>query len=156
MMERYEGVTIRGQVKMELFDVQGDLVDFRDWSPNMIVYAGNDLIRDCLGQSSGQPAGAQWIAIGTGTDAVSGADTTLGTESSRKPSAYAEAETGGGLKDRWTEIVTFGAGEGTGAVTESGCFNASGAGSMFCRQTFAVINKGAGDSLQMTWQFTIS
>jgi hypothetical protein len=103
-MERKEGFKIHGQVKLELFNEFGDLIDLRE-TPNMIVYAGNDLIRKACGQSSGQPVGAQWLAIGTGTVSAVGTDTTLGTEVSRKSATYAESETGGGYKDRWTEQV---------------------------------------------------
>lgn len=52
--------------------------------------------------------------------------------------------------------ATFGAGSGTGAITEAGIFNASSGGTMLCRTEFAVINKGASDSMTITWTVTIS
>jgi len=52
--------------------------------------------------------------------------------------------------------VTFGAGVGTGAVTEAGIFNASSAGTMLCRTTFSVINKAAADTLGITWTVTVN
>jgi hypothetical protein len=51
---------------------------------------------------------------------------------------------------------TFGAGVGTGALTEAGIFNASSAGTMLCRTVFSVINKGAADTLTITWTIAVS
>jgi hypothetical protein len=154
-VERRDTFGLKGFVELVLVDKEGGIVGRRE-SPNMIVYNGNDLIRDCVGQGTGQPAGAQWIAIGTGTVSAAGTDTALGTESARTSGTYAEAETGGGYKDQWTEQCTFGAGVGTGNISESGCFNANSGGTMLCRQTFTAIPKGASDSLQITWTFTIT
>ncbi len=53
-------------------------------------------------------------------------------------------------------VATFSAGEGTGAVTEAGIFNASTSGTMLCRTVFSVVNKAAGDTLQVTWTVTFS
>ena len=52
--------------------------------------------------------------------------------------------------------ATFAAGEGTGAVKEAGIFNASTSGDMLCRTVFDVINKGASDSMTITWTVTVS
>lgn len=150
-----EGLALKGVINFKLFDKNGKL-KLEKTIKNIIVYTGNDLIRKTVGQSSGQPVGAQWIAIGSGTTAPTGADTALETELDRKAATYAEQETVAGYKDQWTEQVTFGAGEGTGNVSESGCLNAAAAGTLLCRQTFTAIPKGASDSLQVTWTFTIT
>ena len=55
-----------------------------------------------------------------------------------------------------TYVATFGAGEGTGAVTEAGLFNASSGGTLLCRTVFAVVNKGSQDSMTITWSDTVS
>jgi len=44
----------------------------------------------------------------------------------------------------------------TGNVTEAGIFSANVAGTLLARQVFGVITKAAGDSLQVTWQITLS
>jgi len=150
-----EDIPIRGEVNFKRFDENGNLTG--DWTyKNTIVYAGNDLIRDAVGQASGQPAGAQWIAIGTGTTAADPTDTALESETARGQGTYGESETGAGKKDKWTLQYTFGAGVGTGDITEAGCLNAASAGTLLCRQTFTAIPKGASDSIQVTWTFTIT
>jgi hypothetical protein len=53
-------------------------------------------------------------------------------------------------------VASFPAGTGTGAIVEAGLFNASSGGDMLCRTTFAVVNKGANDSITITWTVTVS
>jgi hypothetical protein len=55
-----------------------------------------------------------------------------------------------------TAVATFGPGQGTGAVTEAGIFNASSAGVMLCRSVFLAVNKSAGDTMSITWTITLS
>ena len=55
-----------------------------------------------------------------------------------------------------TYVATFSAGSGTGAITEAGIFNASSSGTMLCRTVFSVVNKGASDSMTITWTVTVS
>jgi hypothetical protein len=91
------------------------------------------------------------MAIGTGTSTASASDSALGSESDRN--ALTSTTVSG------TDVVyvaTFGAGEGTGAITEAGIFNASTSGTMLCRTVFSVVNKGASDSMTITWTVTVS
>ena len=53
-------------------------------------------------------------------------------------------------------VSSFEAGEGTGAVTEAGVFNASSSGTMLCRTVFPVVNKGADDTMSVTWTITLT
>ena len=55
-----------------------------------------------------------------------------------------------------TYVATFGAGTGTGAVTEAGILNASSSGTLLCRTEFSVVNKGSSDSMTVTWTVTVS
>ena len=55
-----------------------------------------------------------------------------------------------------TYVATFGAGTGTGAVTEAGILNASSSGTLLCRTEFNVVNKGSSDSMTVTWTVTVS
>ena len=48
------------------------------------------------------------------------------------------------------------AGTGTGAVVEAGVLNASSGGTLLCRTVFAVVNKGAADTLKITWTVTVA
>jgi hypothetical protein len=91
------------------------------------------------------------MAIGTGTTAAAAGQTTLTTEANRQ--ALTSTNVSGAAV---TYSATFGAGNGTGAITEAGLFNASSGGTMLCRTVFSVINKGAADTLTVSWTVTVS
>ena len=55
-----------------------------------------------------------------------------------------------------TYVATFGANINTGAISEAGIFNHITAGTMLCRTQFAVVTKGASDSIVITWVLTLS
>lgn len=113
---------------------------------NTVTTAGKNMIADRLLASPtlGVPT---HMAIGTGT----GGTTTLTTELDRNALSS---------KTRSNAVVTmvgdWAAGDGTGAITEAGVFDASSSGNMHLYSSFSVINKAAGDTLQITWTLTIS
>jgi hypothetical protein len=41
-------------------------------------------------------------------------------------------------------------------VTEAGIFNALTGGDMLCRTVFPVVNKGADDTMSVTWTVTLN
>lgn len=91
------------------------------------------------------------MAIGSDSTAPAAGNTTLGSELGRVALGSSVA-----TANVVTYNATFPAGTGTGAVVEAGIFNASSAGTMLCRTTFAVVNKGANDAMSITWTVTIS
>lgn len=96
------------------------------------------------------------MAIGSGTVAAAAADTGLGTQLARVTLDSTTIVTTTATGDSVQYVATFAAGTGTGAVTEAGLFNASTAGTMLCRTVFPVINKGALDTLVITWKVTVA
>lgn len=116
---------------------------------NTVVTAGKNHIAD---QLSSSPSGSAMshMAIGTNSTSVTAGDTTLGTELDRNA-----------LTSRTdsSNVVTYvgdwAAGDGTGAIVEAGIFNNSSGGTMLARTVFSTINKGASDTLQITWTLTI-
>ena len=92
------------------------------------------------------------IGVGTGTTASATGNTALVTEIARKAATFSHTT---GTKTFQFE-ATFNAGEATGAITEAGVFNASTSGTLFDRVVFAVINKGADDTLTQRFTFTMS
>lgn len=102
----------------------------------MVGVASNVMSHMALGSSSANP-----------TDP---AQTALGAELGRVALTASTATT-----NVVTYTATFGTGVATGAVTEAGIFNASSAGTMLCRVVFAVVNKGANDTIAITWTVTV-
>lgn len=121
---------------------------------NIIVNGGFDLICDALGKTASRPAAVGWIAVGTGAVAPAVTDTLLGAEIARVASTYAHTAS----TKVFTHAATLSAGTGTGAITEAGVFNVvtANTGTMLDRVTFSVINKGALDTLTITFTFTLT
>ena len=110
---------------------------------NLILNVGFDFIADAIGKGSGRPACMAYTAVGTGTTA---------TAATRKGATYAHTA---GTKV-FTFTTKFNAGEATGAITEAGICNAATGGTFLDRVTFDVINKGADDTYESHFQFTLS
>jgi len=87
------------------------------------------------------------MAIGTGSPAANA----LGTELDRNANTS---------KNRSGAVVTivgdWAAGDGTGAITEAGTFDAASTGNMWMSASFSVINKGASDTLSISWTLTFA
>lgn len=93
--------------------------------------------------------GPKYLAIGTGGVEAKISDTTLGAEVKRK-----EATVRSVAANVLTLSVTFGPGEGEGEIKEAGSLSAAAVGTLFARFVFAVVNKAAGDSLEIKWTLT--
>jgi hypothetical protein len=116
---------------------------------NLVVNVGKDFVASRMVAASATVM--SHMAIGSGTTAPAAGDTTLDSELGRVTLASSSA-TGAVV----TYTASFPAGTGTGAVTEAGIFNAGVAGTMLCRTVFSVVNKGANDSMSVTWTVTVS
>ncbi len=122
--------------------------------PNTVVLSGKEFVASrMLGTTASVMSG---MAIGTGSTAVDSAnDTTLGTEDDRQTLTSSAIDATDDNKVVYT--ATFGAGDGSGAITEAGIFNNdTSGGTMLCRTVFPVVNKGANDSMTITWTITVS
>ena len=92
------------------------------------------------------------MAVGTGNTGAAAGDTTLDTELDRNALDSTTVST-----NTVTYEASWAAGDGTGALYEAGIFNAGAAGTMLCRSVFSSVkNKGAGDSLTITWILTVN
>lgn len=120
---------------------------------NIIVDDGFDFLCENIGDAD-QNAKMGYVAVGDFSTVTGAASSTLSSELKRVTGYY--DHTGG------TKILTisgtFSAGQGTGSISDAGVFNSAtaGQGTMLCRQAFAEINKGADDSLDLTWTLTLS
>lgn len=141
---------ITGHINFKLFDNSGSLKDERDIN-NLVVTAGKNYLAAWIASASQADYFMKYVALGEGLTSAQATDTQLESELSTRVIGTVTSST-----NVWQNQATFGAGVDTGAITEAGLFSAASSGTMLARQVFAVINKGAGDSLQVTWQITIS
>lgn len=145
-----ETIKLSGYIRFDLFDKDGKMKEHKEIK-NVIVTVGKNYLATWLAAASQAGKFMEYIALGTGTNAASASDTALQTELATRVAGTLTPTT-----NVWQNQATFGAGVNTGSITESGIFSASSAGTMFARQVFSAINKGASDSLQVTWQVTLS
>jgi hypothetical protein len=128
-----------------IISINGSVVQEVD---NLVVTAGKEFVAARMVGTSSDVMDN--MAIGSGSTAAAAGDTALGSELDRQS---ATSSVSGAVV---TYSATFGAGDGTGAVTEAGLFNAASGGSMLCRTVFSVVNKGASDSMTISWAVTVS
>lgn len=147
-MRPIEHLKATGRLRISLFDEKGALKDRREID-NLVVTAGKNWIAARIDDTP--PAGMSHMAVGTGATAPAAGDTTLQTELAR---VALDAITNTTNTTRYK--ATFPAGTGTGAITEAGILNAAAAGTLLARTTFAVVNKGAADSMVIEWDVTIN
>lgn len=120
---------------------------------NLVVKVGRDHIANQL--SSLSQAAMSHMAVGTGTTIQNESDTQLETELNRKI-LTSKNQGSGADANKIVYITEWIAGEATGGITEAAIFNAASGGTMLCRTVFPIKNKGAGDSLTLTWTITLS
>lgn len=142
-----ENIKVTGNVSIKVFDEQGNIKDEREIK-NLVVTTGKGFI---AGRMVGTPTAMSHMAIGSSSTAPAAADTGLGGELGRV--ALTSSNAAGAVV---TYVANFPAGVGTGAIVEAGILNASSGGTMLCRTTFAVVNKGANDGMSITWTVTVS
>ena len=143
---------VTGDLVVEITGPDGKLKDRREVK-NLVVTAGKTFIAaSMLKTTSNSPVAMTHMAIGSDTTgSADAARTALGTELGR--TALSSATSSGAVV---TYVANFAATVGTGAVTEAGILNAASGGTMLCRTVFSVVNKGADDSMSITWAITVS
>ena len=117
--------------------------------PNLVVDTGLAYIAGRMKDTS--DAAMTHMAVGTDNTAAAAGNTALGSELAIQALTSTTVTT-----NSVAYVATYAAGTATGALTEAGIFNAASSGTMLCRTVFAVINKGAADSMTVTWTVTIS
>ena len=138
-----DGLKLTGKLKIAL---NGETVQEVN---NLVVTDGKEYVASRMKDAT--TTAMSHMAIGSGSTAAAAGDSSLGTELGRV--ALTSTSVSGAVV---TYTATFGAGTGTGAVTEAGILNASSSGDLLCRTVFSVVNKGASDSMTITWTVTVS
>jgi len=116
---------------------------------NLVVTAGKGYVASRMKDATA--TAMSHMAVGTNSTAAAAGDTALGTEAGRAALTSTTVST-----NTVTYVGTFAAGTGTGALVEAGILNASSSGTLLCRTVYTTVNKGANDSMTITWVITIS
>jgi len=148
-MNGLENLKVKGRLNIVLKNSAGEVKDTREVD-NLVVNTGLAFITSRMGGTS--DAVMSHMAIGSGTTAAAAGDTDLESILGSREALDSTTPSTNTI----VYVSSFEAGEGTGAVTEAGIFNASTAGTMLCRTVFSVVNKGADDTMTITWTITLS
>lgn len=148
-MNSLDSLKLSGKLKIVVTGEDGSVKDTREID-NLVVSAGIGFIASRMKDAT--VTAMSHMAVGTGTANAVAGDTTLGTEVVRVALTSTTANA--------TNVVyaanfpAVGSG-GSVALTEAGIFNAASAGTMLCRTKYDVINKGANDSMTITWTINL-
>ena len=144
-MNTQDGIALTGKLTISLND---EIVQETD---NLVVTAGKEWVTARMKDTS---TVMTHMGIGTGTTAAVIANTDLETVESPRLALSVSGGTVAGAVI--TYAATFPAGDHDGAITEAGIFTAVTSGTMLARTVFTVVNKGALDSMTISWAVTIS
>jgi hypothetical protein len=158
-----EKLKFKGSLDITLFNPDGSIKE-EQHVPNLVVDPGLAWIiarmKGDLNTTGANPVGGVAVmthmGIGTSVTATADAQTALiaAHADGRKVLDSTTIATTTVANDTLTYVATFQAGFSTGAITEAGIFNAATVGTMLCRTVFSVVNKGALDSMVITWKVT--
>jgi len=145
-----DAIKMTGNLKLVLTDEHGN-VKQEEEVKNLVVTVGKNYIASRMKDATA--TAMTHMEVGTSSTAAAVGDTALvaAVASSRVTLTSTTVTT-----NSVAYVASFPAGTGTGALTEAGIFNASSSGTMLCRTVFSVINKGAADTLGITWTVTVN
>ncbi len=121
-----------------------------------VVAAGKNLAVQRLFDAGTTIAIFNYGQIGTGTTAPTSADTTLETPVGTRVQDVNASPDPPSPTGAQSLVFTFAAGNGSGAITEFGLFNASSGGTMVLRKIFPPITKDATTAITVTITTTVS
>ena len=145
-MNTQDGIALTGKLTISLND------EIVQETNNLVVTAGKEWVAARMKNTS---TVMTHMGVGTGTTAAVIANTALETQhgDGRQTLTTSGGSVSGAVI---TFHRTFAAGNQTGAITEAGVFTAASGGTMLCRTVFGVVNKGALDTMTISWAVTIS
>lgn len=147
-MELKDHVQATGRLVITLTGPDGAVKETREIE-NLVVTVGKGYIASRMKDATATVM--SHMAVGTTNTTPDVGDTTLAAEAGRVALTSTNV-----VSNAVTYLASFPAGTGTGALVEAGLFNASSSGTMLARTTFLVINKGAADTLGISWTVTIN
>ena len=145
-MNTQDGIALTGKLTISLND------EIVQETNNLVVTAGKEWVAARMKNTS---TVMTHMGVGTGTTAAVIANTALETQhgDGRQTLTTSGGSVSGAVI---TFHRTFAAGNQTGAITEAGVFTAATGGTLLCRTVFGVVNKGALDTMTISWAVTIS
>lgn len=144
-----ESLKIKGNLDIVVYDENKQVKDQRKIN-NLVVATGKVYIASRM--ESNAAILMSHMALGVGNIAPTVSDTILAGEIDR-----IVLDSTNRTANAVTYVCTFPAGNATGTIAEAGIFDNATAntGTMLCRTNFNEVNKGAGDTIVITWNVVV-
>jgi hypothetical protein len=150
-MNTKDSIKIIGNPVVRRYNSELKLVETRD-IPNLVVTTGRNFTAARMVSNS--TAIMSHMSVGSGTSAVNISQSALIAPLGGTRPVFSTAPVVSG--STITYSATFPPGNGTGAISEAGIFNAVAGGIMLCRTVFPVVNKESGDTVSITWTISVA
>ncbi len=157
-----DSATIMGHVVVKVFDENGVLTQYAE-SDNLVVDVGLDGMVDRIFGTSLQTPNQifDFVHIGTGSVFAPNATQTdleipLGGLCVRVQDVSVFGDTSVSGETTATIEALFDGGDCAGQIVEAGVFNNATGGTMSARSTFGIVTIGAGDTLTLSYEITIT
>jgi len=144
-----DSIKLSGNLDIVVRDSEGNIKEQRQ-EKNLVVTAGLGFIASRMKDTT--DSAMSHMAVGSDNTAAAAGNTDLGSILGSREALDSTTVSGATV----TYVSSFEAGDGTGAITEAGIFNASTSGTMLCRTVFSTVNKAADDTMTITWVITLS
>jgi len=145
-------LSITGKLFAKKIPSGGVEIDLGLISNNSVTEAGATYLVDSFQSSTGYPmSDFKWHEYGTSTGAESTGSTALTTAVGTRVEGSSTETSAMVWKSVGTKTAT-----GTHAITEHGIFSSSDSATLWDRSLFAVINVSSGDSIEFTYELTVT
>jgi hypothetical protein len=145
---------VSGHLTVNVIRADGDVEHVGTF--NVVTTVGLQFVVDAF-QNTTELESFIFHAVGTGTTAADASDTALETENLLGNADRCNGSQGeNGATTYRTQCTITKTNAGTAAITEAGLLSADATGVLFARQVFAAVNLSQNDSIQTTWDITIS
>lgn len=131
-------------------------VYYRHTSHNLVTNAGFDAISSQIANTATQAAACNYIALSNDAAAPAAGDTAVASEITTNGLARAQGtynHTAGTKVFTVSKVFTF---TGTQASQKAGLLNAASTGTLCSENTYTQVTGNSGDTLTVTWTWTLS
>ena len=143
-----DAIKVSGKVQIQRLDANQKLIEQVE-IPNIVVAAGKAFIASRMLNTSADVM--SHMAVGSDATLQNTTDTALIAETGRVTLTSSANTTNTCLY-----VAQFAPGIATGEIREAGILNSVAGGTLLCRTTFPVVNKGVADTIIISWVITIS
>ena len=152
----YNSVIMRGELYAKVFRVNGDIEDRGLVATRCVTTAAvNNMVQIFVSTAGGKLSDYDWHAWGSSTAAEATGNTALTTEVQIGSRTATGTRTTGASANIFQTVCTRTAST-AGQIGEHGLLSSSGGATLWDRSVFAAINVSSGDSIQFTYNLTIS